>query len=79
MNCTQCGNRLNPVDVLLGPVCGKCARLNHQRICRHEMFRVCGDLGVEDAEGEPGRRPADAGIPPQEGGDVCGCDLRPVR
>ena len=30
--CTQCGAELNPVQVLLGPVCGKCCRENHRRL-----------------------------------------------
>lgn len=30
--CRQCGKPLNPVEVMLGPVCGKCARANHKRV-----------------------------------------------
>jgi hypothetical protein len=28
--CKQCGAPLNPVAVMLGPVCGKCVRANHR-------------------------------------------------
>jgi NMD protein affecting ribosome stability and mRNA decay len=28
--CKQCGTTMNPVAVMLGPVCGKCVRENHK-------------------------------------------------
>ncbi len=28
--CKQCGAEMNPVAVMLGPVCGKCCRENHK-------------------------------------------------
>lgn len=31
--CTQCGAYLNPVAVMLGPVCGQCCRANQLRVC----------------------------------------------
>lgn len=27
--CAQCNRPMNPVEVMLGPVCGKCVRANH--------------------------------------------------
>lgn len=30
MNCKQCGKPINPVDVMMGSVCGKCVRENHK-------------------------------------------------
>jgi len=32
MNCTQCGKAMNPVERMLGPVCGKCCRKNHKAV-----------------------------------------------
>jgi hypothetical protein len=29
--CPQCGTQRNPVDAMLGNVCGKCARDNHKK------------------------------------------------
>ncbi len=29
--CKQCGKPMNPVERMLGPVCGKCTRENHKR------------------------------------------------
>lgn len=29
--CRQCGKAMNPVEVMLGPVCGLCCRENHKR------------------------------------------------
>jgi len=31
-NCKQCGKPLNPVQVMLGPVCGDCVRENHKKV-----------------------------------------------
>ena len=31
MKCKQCGTEQNPVQTLMGPVCGKCARENQKR------------------------------------------------
>jgi len=28
--CQQCGKDMNPVERMLGPVCGKCVRDNHK-------------------------------------------------
>lgn len=28
--CTRCGKDMNPVEVMLGPVCGKCVRELHK-------------------------------------------------
>lgn len=33
-SCRQCGAPLNPVAVMLGPVCGKCVRDNHKQAAR---------------------------------------------
>ena len=30
--CAQCGKPMNPVDVMLGPVCLACCKANHQRV-----------------------------------------------
>lgn len=30
--CTQCGRAMNPVEAMLGPVCGKCVRKNHMAV-----------------------------------------------
>lgn len=30
--CAQCGKDLNPVEVLLGSVCGDCCRKNHREV-----------------------------------------------
>lgn len=27
--CRQCGDKMNPAERMLGPVCGKCCRKNH--------------------------------------------------
>lgn len=32
MKCKQCGKPMNPVEVMLGPVCGKCCRDNHKKV-----------------------------------------------
>ena len=32
MNCAQCGEPMNPVQVMLGPVCGKCVKKNHAKV-----------------------------------------------
>lgn len=31
-NCTQCGKDMNPVEWMLGSVCGKCCRLNQAKV-----------------------------------------------
>ena len=31
MQCKQCGKAMNPVEAMLGPVCGVCCRENHKR------------------------------------------------
>jgi hypothetical protein len=31
-NCLQCGKSMNPVEWMLGAVCGKCCRENHRRV-----------------------------------------------
>ena len=31
VSCVQCGGPMNPVAVLMGPVCGRCCRENHRR------------------------------------------------
>lgn len=28
--CVQCGEPMTPVDAMMGPVCGECARINHK-------------------------------------------------
>jgi hypothetical protein len=28
-HCKQCGKQMNPVEAIMGPVCGKCCRENH--------------------------------------------------
>ena len=30
--CAQCGAPMNPVERMLGPVCGKCCRANHKAV-----------------------------------------------
>jgi len=30
-SCKQCGAAMNPVEAMLGPVCGKCCKANHKR------------------------------------------------
>ena len=35
--CAQCGRLMNPVNVMLGPVCGPCCRENHRRAVRGEV------------------------------------------
>ena len=42
-SCEQCGRKLNPVEVLLGPVCGECTRENHQAICRPGQIETLDD------------------------------------
>lgn len=56
MKCSQCNKQMNPVEALLGPVCGKCARVNHPRITRQGVFRVFGDLENEDVEENPSHK-----------------------
>jgi len=30
--CSQCGEGMNPAEVMLGPVCGRCCRKNQRRV-----------------------------------------------
>jgi hypothetical protein len=30
--CKQCGKPMNPIERMLGPVCGKCCRDNHAAV-----------------------------------------------
>lgn len=30
--CEQCGKEMNPVEAILGAVCGDCCRLNHAKV-----------------------------------------------
>ena len=32
--CLQCGREMNPVEVLLGNICGKCCKANHRRVTK---------------------------------------------
>lgn len=56
MKCAQCNREVNPVEALLGPVCGKCARMNHQRITQQGMFRVFGGSWDEDMAENPSQK-----------------------
>ena len=31
MKCKQCGKKMNPVESMLGFICGKCVRENHKK------------------------------------------------
>ncbi len=33
-SCAQCHKPMNPVEVLMNPVCGACCRKNHQRVVK---------------------------------------------
>ena len=37
--CTQCGRPMNPAERMLGPVCGRCTRENHERVTSHRPAR----------------------------------------
>lgn len=43
-NCAQCGKDMNPVEWILGSVCGKCCRLNQAK-ASGEASRVKEDSG----------------------------------
>jgi hypothetical protein len=58
--CRQCCKKINPVEAMLGPVCGKCCRKNHQLVIKHGVSKVSGDIGVDEVQGK---------TPTQEGGD----------
>jgi len=30
--CMQCGKPMNPIEWIMGPVCGKCCRANHKAV-----------------------------------------------
>lgn len=32
--CAQCGRDMNPVAIMLGPICGECCRENHKEATR---------------------------------------------
>lgn len=34
MKCAQCGKKMNPVEAMLGRVCGKCVRGNHEKVVK---------------------------------------------
>lgn len=42
--CEQCGKKLNPVQVLLGPVCGECTRKNHQYLTTYRRSLPSGEI-----------------------------------
>ena len=58
-HCAQCGRKMNPVDALIGPVCGKCTRMNHQALTQHGVFKVSGDLEEDEdrSSKDPEERP----------------------
>lgn len=41
--CAQCGKPLNPVAVMLGPVCGACVRRNHQAVALNRVTSMDPD------------------------------------
>jgi len=32
--CTQCNAKMNPVEAIINPVCGKCCRENHRKVVK---------------------------------------------
>ena len=42
--CEQCGQPLNPVQVLLGPVCGECTLKNHQCLTTYRRLLPTGKV-----------------------------------
>lgn len=56
--CRQCGQDMNPVEVMMGPICGTCVRENHERVTTHDhpdwshevAFGPCVDDNLTDEE-----------------------------